>query len=33
MEVFKDDFVEMYVEEEKECENVDGGICEVDVEI
>ncbi|CAH8362925.1 unnamed protein product [Eruca vesicaria subsp. sativa] len=28
----KEDSVEMYVEEEKECEDVDGGTCEVDVE-
>nr|AHW45789.1 calmodulin-binding protein-like protein 1 [Brassica rapa subsp. chinensis] len=32
MEASKDDSVEMYVEEEKECENADGGTCEVDVE-
>ncbi|XP_013630598.1 PREDICTED: uncharacterized protein LOC106336340 [Brassica oleracea var. oleracea] len=32
MEASKDDSLEMYVEEEKECENADGGTCEVDVE-
>ncbi|CAG7880802.1 unnamed protein product [Brassica rapa] len=30
--VKKEDVVEMYVEEDKECEDVDGGTCEVDVD-
>uniref|UniRef100_A0A1J3K3X5 Calmodulin-binding domain-containing protein n=1 Tax=Noccaea caerulescens TaxID=107243 RepID=A0A1J3K3X5_NOCCA len=32
MEAPKEDFVEMYAEEKKECENGNGGACEVDVE-